>query len=394
MLFGIALVVAAVVTRTPAIAIGMLHATLLSALGVRFAYASNKNPRRSSGALEIGSSSVRFGGQEIARREQITAAFLSPDKSGAFNLRLVRGGSLPSVLLQVPTVDEGRAVLRVLGFDATQTVAELRCASQLFNWSVLKQLLYLLPAIMVVPLFVPAIVAFVPSAAPFLLPIIMVAMVTYVLGLTFSKTQVRIGVDGIATKWLGRERFIPFSEMERAQEFTKNVGGKTYVGVELSLRGGEKVNLPSGQKGFLVTDPAELLECIMEAKHAAGPTGELVDPALFVRGSRSMGDHVKALRALGAGSNADMRTAAIPSDKLVAVALDPNMAAPMRVGAAIAVRERLSATAREDLRRAAAKIASRPLRIALESATNEEIDDAAMAEALAEVEAAEARHTR
>jgi hypothetical protein len=213
---------------------------------------------------------------------------------------------------------------------------------------------------------------------------------TWIFGLIFAPTRVRVGVDGVATRWLGRDRFVPFSRVRGVQTYEERVGGKTYFGVALDLDGGERIKLPAGQKGFTSMNTAELEERIRQAlalhREGAGP----VDERLLARGRRAVPEWVAALQALGAGANADLRTPPVPPEKLLRIAEDAAAAPLARVSAAVAAAA-AAPDAKRRVRLAARTTASPKLRVALERVSADDATDETIAEALADLDAAEAR---
>ncbi len=379
------LLVAAIVTGMWPIAFPCFHLSLFGALGLSWTYRNNRNPSHVPGGIAVDEEGVRHAGRLLARRDEIKGGFLLPRDDGMY-LRLERRGARPSILARVRDADEGRAALRALGLDATQTAGTLDVASQLFAWSLGKQLAVLLPSIFVGVGLIQALAIGIGGVAAIVgVPILVTMILAWVFGLIFAPTRVRFGVDGIATRWLGRDRFYPLSEVESAQRYEENVGGKTYVGVELALAGGGRAKIPGGQKGWSRVDPREIEERVREVLelHRNGPSE--IDPALLARGERSVTEWIARLRAIGAGANADARTAALPPEKLLSVVEDATASPAARVGAAVAAIPQLPAEARRRVRVAAATSASPALRVALTRVTEAD-DDEALAEALAELE--------
>jgi len=382
------LVVLAAVTGVWPLLVGCIHASIFGSLGLAWAYRANRDPILVRGDLRVDERGLHHGDVLLARLDEISGGFIVP-KDGATVVRLERRGRTPSILLQVKDESEGRALLRALGCDATQIVGELRAASQIFGWSLPKQLAVLTPPVFLFMLFLQAVArAGGPAALAVGTPLGVACLLGWVFSMVFSSTRVRVGADGIATSWLGRQRFYPFAQIEDVHAYEERVGGKTYIGVELALRQGGKAKIPCGQKQWARLDPLELEERIREARDVHRQGGGELDPKLLARGTRSPSEWLLALRAIGAGASADLRRPAVPADKLLRVVDDASAPALSRVGAAIAAREQAPAEAKARARIAAGTTAGPALRVALERVAADEMDDAAVAEALVELEAA------
>jgi hypothetical protein len=391
---GLSLILTALVTGVWPVAVPAFHMGIFGTLGLLWAYRANKSPVKLGGGISIGDAGVYHAGKLLAGRDELEAGFITPRPTGV-TVRLQRRGRRASLTIAVKDVEEGRALLRALGLDATQTAAELRAASDMFAWSLSKQLV-----VMTTPIFAAvftimglAVVLGASKALAVIVPLMLVTVFTGVFGLIFTPTRVRIGVDGIATRWLGKDRFIPFSKMRGVQAYEERVGGKTYLGIALDLDDGERVKVPAGQKGFTSMEPAELEERIREALTVHRDGAGLVDERLLARGRRAVPEWIAALRALGAGANADLRTPPVPPEKLLRIAEDAAAAPLVRVGAAVAAAAS-APDAKRRVRLAAQTTASPKLRVALERVSADDATDESVAEALADLDAAEARTAR
>lgn len=385
-LIALAAIVTAIVVGQPVVAVPAVHTSIAGAVALTWLYRRNKNPVLLSGGIWVDDEAVHHAGELLVRRSDLAAGFLVP-KEGGFWVRLQRRGVRPSILVSVRDAEEGRALLRALGFDASQTAAQMRVASDVFAWSRGKQLLFMLAPVFGVITGVPALA--VALGVPGLAALAPLLLLAWVSGLLLTGTRVRIGVDGIHTRWLHKERFIPYSRVQRVDRYEESGGGKIYVGVALVLEDGERIKIPAGQKGWGV-DPLEVEERIREGLELHRRGADAVDPKLLARGTRDLGGWVTALRALGSGANADMRTPPVPQDKLVRIAEDAAAPPLVRAGAAVAAAG-LSPEARKRVRIAAETTASPALRVALERVAAEDANDETLADALGELEKAE-RH--
>lgn len=376
------LITLAIVTKQPAIAVPSLHASIIGTVALAWLYRANKNPVFRPGELVVDSQGVHHKGQLIARRGDVRAAFTA-HRDGAVEVRLDRRGIKPSILLRVADDAEARRVMQAVGMDATQTVAELKAASQIFGWPILKQLVVIL-----LPMIAAAALSGVAAAlgAVFVLPILSPLTIITMLVLVFSRTHVRIGADGVGTKWLGKQTFHPFSQMQDAASYAERVGGKTQLGVRLTMRDGEQAKIPCGQKGWNHVDPGEIEQRIREARDVHRRGEWQLDPKLLARGERTLSDWLVALKSLGAGAGADMRTSAIPTDRLLSLIADAGAPGVARVAASIAALEQAPEEARSRARIAAVTTAEPSLRKSFERVAAA-TDDALLTEALAELEA-------
>lgn len=388
LLLGLGFILGALLTGTTELLIPVPHTLIFGTLGLAYAYRSNKDPIRLPGALEITGTEILQDGARIALREHLVDGVLAPEE-GKMRVRVRRkGGGLP-LLFEVRDREQGHEVLRALGFDVTQSVAELRGASDLFRWSFWKQLAYILLPLFF--LFIPLITAGTAALGPHFAPFVgfmVLALLTYVFGLTFTPTRVRVGIDGVVARWMNKERFIPFSRVADVRKYTQRSGGKTYVGVELALDAGGVERIVCGQEGWMSTDVEEMLGRIREALELHRKSGGDVAPDLLARGSRDVRNWVTTLRAIGTGASAGLRTAPIPHDALIRIVEDAGKAPQLRVGAAVAA---LAAgpEAKERIRIAAGTTASPKLRVALETVAEQPEDEEAIAEAMSELETEE-----
>lgn len=378
---SIGFVLGALITGTPELLIPVPHTTILGGAAFAYAYRANKDPVALPGALEITDTEILYGGRVLARRDELADGVLAPEE-GKFRVRLRKKAGVP-LLFEVEDREQGRALLRALGFDATQSVAELRGASDVFRWPVGKTLLYVLLPIFF--LFLPLVMAggFVlgPSGTPVLAIFMILALLSYMGGLLFSPTRVRIGVDGVVAKWVNKERFIPFTRVREARKYTQRSGGKTYEGVELALDDGTHERIVCGQEGWVKGEADEMLERIQEAFELHKTSRGDLPPEVLVRGGRSAREWVTALRGIGAGASVDLRTAPVHQDALIRVVEDARAPAELRVGAAIAAVAG-GADARARVRVAAETTASDKLRIALDTVAGSDDDEEAIAEAV------------
>lgn len=384
-----ALAITALAIRNPAPLAPSFHFAIFGLIAFLFAYKRNRNPRFVPGSIRADAEGVRQNGELLVRREEIKQGFVVPH-AGRHVVRLVKKGPRPSLNVAVESVDEGRRLLRALGLDASQTVAEVRAMSRIFSMPAWKQMaLYMSPAIAAFIGMAIGMGSFGKGGAAFG-PMLMVVAYPFLLTMILIREKVQIGADGILTRWMGRQRYFPFSQIEWVNPWEGAQLNKRYTGVELVLRSGEKHRILVGQKRWSEEERGLLLERISESIEAykSGMFG--TDASILGRNGRAPTDWITALRAIGTGANADMRTSPIPLERLWQIVEDASAAAVARASAAVALVAQVPVEERTRIRVAARATASPKLRVALEQATEPEITDQALAEALAELEAEQA----
>lgn len=191
----------------------------------------------------------------------------------------------------------------------------------------------------------------------------------------FFGLRVTVGLDGIVVAWplLRRRRFVPYARIADVRSTNETIvflltGGKKYSVATSPAKGG----VPSEEH-------LALLERIDDARSAYLSADRAESLAMLARGGRPTSAWVRELKALSAAAGADYRSASLPTDTLVRIALDPKESEEMRMGAAFALRGSADPAARLQLREAAEASASPRVRIALNVATEEELDDDAVA---------------
>jgi hypothetical protein len=209
-------------------------------------------------------------------------------------------------------------------------------------------------------------------------------------GIMLSPTRISIGADGILTRWLGRRRFHAFSETDRVDPIEKRLSNKTYLFVQLTKKNGEQVNLPIGQKRWSEDDFAAVNERIREAIEVYKSGRIEANASALERKGRAPADWIVALRAVGAGANADMRTAPVSGEQLLRILEDPGAEPRARASAAVALSARGSEEDNQRIRIAADATAAPKLRIVLQKVTEPEASDEELGAMLAELEATEA----
>jgi len=366
----------------------LVHLSIFGGLGLTWAFRSMDGLRDLPGAVTADDRGLLVDGRVVTPRSQIKQGFVVSHGPAAL-VKLERRGPRPAMLVRVATTTEGRALLRNLGLDATQSVADIRAASWVLTQSLGKQL-----ALTVGPMlggFLPllfGLLALFPTLGAIPAAVLVPLMLAYIFGIALAPTRVRIGTDGVFTKWLMTERFVSFAEIESVVAYEDVIAGKHYVGAILQLVGGETTKLCSGQKNFFSDGGAAILvERLREAldAHRSGARG--VDTSALARGSRSGSEWFRALRRIGAGADVDARHAGMSLEALVSAVHDTTLDPAARVGAAVAALPYATPAERRRIRIAAETTAEPRLRIALEKVTAADAEDADVTLALEELAA-------
>jgi hypothetical protein len=352
----------------------LLQTSILALFLTFFAWRKNPWPRRDVVEVAADARTLTVAGAETPR-ERLNEGFVVP-AVGETKVVLHQKGLAPPVELVAQGVPEARSVLLALGFDASQTVARSRTLSRLLG----EGRIFFVIGPLVGLFFAVARLRFVGSA---LLPAAVLVLVLALISLW--PTTLTVGADGVEVRWLGSRRFIRHRDIVNATMYESGLGNSRYLGVALTLESGEEIRLPVSQARSDADRTRMILERIHEAAAEAERRHVELDPALLARGDRDVGDWMRALRSLGAGANATMRTAPVEADRLWRIVEDPAGAPITRAAAAVALTADPAADSRRRLRAAAEATAAPRLRIAIDAAAAH--DEDALKEALAELEA-------
>lgn len=195
------------------------------------------------------------------------------------------------------------------------------------------------------------------------------------------RPRVVVGRDGVRIVGVLRPRFIPHSRIQSVRRwYQPNVQGVSGqpVGAVIQLDGPDgTVELPTfGQS----EEQIESLLSHIEEGRAASASVDAPPLELLDRRERSVESWRKSLEALVL-EEGGFRGAGLGQTELEDVLDDPKAALERRIGAALALRSRGGA-ARQRIRVAAGTTAEPHVRIALEAAGADEIDEQALARAL------------
>lgn len=393
---ALAAIVGAIGFGAPQPLVILPHMIILGLVFSAFAWKKNSRPREVPGKLVADDRGVSFAGELLVPRGEIKSGLVLPRAGGAPVVRFRRRGLHVPVDLRVADRDEGRALLRALGLDATQSVATFTLPSMAFGDP--KQRWRFAAIIGVVAaLLVPAaaILSHLSPAAAMIFPVGLILILLTATVLTAIPTKLRVGADGLHATWLRYSRFIGYGDVARIDPYEDEGSGKNKLaGLRLTMKSGEVVPIPVLAKRSSVRDEIYILhERIAQAIETWSRGEGVAHAALVRRGGRETSQWVRALRGIGAFANADARTAPVMPEKLWRIVEDPAAPADARAGAAVALGQSADEEARVRLRAAAAATAAPKLRIAIEAAAREEPDEALEA-ALAEVESEESARQR
>jgi hypothetical protein len=303
-------------------------------------------------------------------------------------VRLRRGFGRSPLEIAIDSVEQGRALLASLGLDASQTVAGFRLPSRMLTETRLRVMTVLGMSLFAGGGGVLGEMlrhAHHGKDTGLASALIMLSALLSVIVLMLTPSRLEVGADGIATNWLGRKRFIGYSDVESVSQYAAGSYRARWFGLALKLRSGEELRIPimSGAT-WGTTHIAIIEERIGEALESFRRGDAAAEAALLARGERELPDWIRSLRAIGAGANAAHRTAPIQPERLWRIVEDPSADATARAGAAVALASELDDHGKKRLRAAASATASPKVRIAIEAAAT--ADEAELAEALAALE--------
>jgi hypothetical protein len=349
---------------------------LISSVYVLFA-----DPGRVSvaGQLAIGEDGVDFAGARIARRRSLRAGFILPREGLSPLLRLERRWPRAPIELVLRDEEQGSALLRALGFDASQGVVELVLGSRV-HVEQLSVGVSWLAWFIGVPLTIKAIFVLHPEpAATALLALGALALTAWAVAVSRS-TLVRVGMDGVLIRWFWSTRFIPHRELREVQPYASFFG----YGVELQLSSGGKLRLPIRERFTRARTHREVDRVghrIQQALDLFRDQESADEVRLPERGGREIAAWIKALRASGSGAASDHRTAPTPPEALWQIVEDAAVEPLGRATAMIALSAGLDAPGKERLRSLLEVTAEPELRGVLEAAV-EEADEEQLSHAL------------
>jgi hypothetical protein len=354
---------------------------LLSALGAAWLLGRKPFPSHAVRTVRVEPNVLRVG-DEVVPRASIRDARIIPAPSGGLFVRVSRRG-LP-IDLDVSDRAEGRRLLRALGFDASQTVARFWGASGLMSLRGSRSGLLLLGF----PLLFFALGLLLESSPVLWASGVKVLMVLFFATVAASMvpSRIHIGADGVLIRWLGQRKFLPLAEIRTVEQSTGGWGKQRQVGVLFTMRDGTEVWVPIGNSQWRSEAAASLIERVHEAMETHAHGSVEAAAALLVRRDRDVHTWIQELRAIGAGANADLRTAPMNPEHLWRIVESHTVPPEARAAAAVALGPRLDEEGRQRLRVAVEAVADERLRVAVNVAARSDAEeDAALEEALGEV---------
>jgi hypothetical protein len=352
----------------------------LSGLSVSYVVKSRPAPASTRAWVRVDQEGLTVRGR-LTPRSAIRGAHIVPTKEGDLFVRVARRRALP-VDFGVSSREEGRRVLRALGFDPTQAVARVRGASRLAaSWFVGSGLfLFALP----LPFVAAAMLLESPLLFGLAAKIVMVGIPAFAIAMLIP-SRIAVGADGVLVSWAGTKRFFPLAKIRAVEEWTSGLGNPHFVGARMTMTDGRSIWLPVGRKRWSDDEARGLVERIREAKEIHARGGVEAATAFLGQGGRDVRDWIASLRALGLGANDDLRTAALSADSLWRVVESHGAQPGERAAAAVALGATLDDGGKQRLRVAAEAVADERLRVAIDAALRE--DEPVLEEVLGELSA-------
>lgn len=333
--------------------------------------------RALAGVLTLDADWLSWSGERWLRRADLREATWRDNAERGAIVHL--GTKHREVWLALLEIETAQRLLGRLGLGASQRVARFRVESRMFDLAGLRRAVFVVLALSV-PLGGGMSVARVPHLGWVFLALLCM-LVTFVLA-HHIPTRVVVGADALTLTWLGRVEIVPFSQVRDVLAHDAQEGTRNYVGLTILKVDGSSLRILTGPKDRDEPQRDRLLERIRDvlALHRGGDRA--LDASALLRGGRPADEWIRALRAAGAGADADMRHASIPVERLWRLLHDVGAEGLARAAAAVALAPSASPEERARIRVAAESSASPALRIALERSIDEQADDEALAESL------------
>lgn len=182
-------------------------------------------------------------------------------------------------------------------------------------------------------------------------------------------TWIQIGTDGVLLHGAFRDRFVPHAKIKRAVHTKGGVAG-AYHFVRIDLEDGRSHRIPAANEG----EAATLIHRLEAARSVAGTQDRARLLEIIARDGRPLPEWKRALATVMA--RAGYRTAGHDLEEMMRIVEDPAAPREQRIAAALAARPHGGDDAARRIRVAAGACAEPKLRVALESASSGEIDDA------------------
>jgi membrane protein implicated in regulation of membrane protease activity len=275
------------------------------------------------------------------------------------------------VLVDTPDDASAEAVLRLAGVDASHQRARFRLADPV--GVVFAAMLLLSLALIPAGLALTALSTVLPLAAASVLGLAAAVGFTWFGLAATGMPEIAVGTDGLSYRRLRRDRFIPLGDITDVR-----ASGMSLL---IHLRDGSVRRIRSVTT--VAADRAWALA--RRVREAQGVHGELLPAQLEVldRRGRAVSDWLRALADV-ARAGTSYRSVGLTAEDLEAIVQSPDVTPERRIAAALALRAASPDTAPERLRIAAAQCASPGVRVVLEQASEGEVEESAVAEALVE----------
>ncbi len=321
---------------------------------------------------------IALDGAPALTASRITGGWVQPRPRSA-PLVHIRGRAGRQLCLVMRDVEQGRALLRAVGVDATRVSAHY--------WALARPLgepRAFVHAAGILALSI-ALGLIVGPAVPPVFAVALVALVVLVAGVVVP-TRVVVGGDGVLLRWLGTVKFVPWACVTDVEPFDGGVMLALARGTQGTRDEWLTLRMPAEHERYQPERDA-MVERMIAAFRAHGPPREeTLARVLDCSGGRTR-EWVRTMRALVRPAGG-FRTAAVPVERLWQVVENPRADRTSRTGAAIALAPTLLDTDRWRLRAVAAGCAEPRLRLALRTAADEATaPDEALAEALDALEA-------
>jgi hypothetical protein len=188
--------------------------------------------------------------------------------------------------------------------------------------------------------------------------------------------RARIGGDGVLFRWLFVSRFV------RARDIDAVVVGAKPPSVELKLKNGSSFKIPMG-RGMSAKALADPLEALKTAQHEDRENAS-VEEVLLAERTGSVAEWITRLRGLA--NDAGFRALAISPQRLWEVLENRDARPEARIAAVVALAPTLDDAGRARVRVVAETVATPHVRVALETATQQDADSAELERLLKLVE--------
>ncbi|MDC0678748.1 hypothetical protein [Sorangium atrum] len=345
---------------------------VLAALGLSFLsalFATTAVGRKGPVRVAADAAGLRFASGAVERsipRAEIRSGMVLSDLHVRVELRLRRGWVME---VHVAREDEGARLLAALGIGPTERRVAVALGSvhrELAAGCVGLPLFMVLWLIVIAEISPPVTIP--GSSAPIVAWFALTLLSTWLLRRAARPTQVVVGTDGARIERPFSSVWLPYAELDSVEtRGDRLVLSRRGGGIPLVLRTGDTMTEALAQR-------------IRDAHEGAASGAALRGAEALERRGRDLAAWREDLGKLFAGG--DYRAASLTPEDALHSLDDASAPRDRRVGAALLLRIAGYPEAQEHIRVAAGTTADDALRAALESAAEDEVDDAALARAL------------